>query len=322
MKGFLLGWCLAILMVKAQPANETYCQKMNDRVVAIVESGQLEPAEDLMRRFVSEPQSPSHRICAGLIYGNVASALGFLGRPQDAARLAEESIRTLEPSLPPGDALLVIPLQTLFAARFQLLEIGRARDALRKMERLTLDRPQDRAQFHGSSAALFDVEGRFAEAESEYLAALESWSDAGKANSASAGEILNALSLLYIRNKRYAAAEQTIERSNRIFTEASDVYLLDRIRLYQIRSQLRIERQQWHLAEADLRSAVNLAGDRPPIAGQAFERLLSDYAFVLRKNHHRQEAKAVEAQIGEVHNQTPSAAVVDLAELAAKRPPR
>ncbi len=66
----------------------------------------------------------------------------------------------LEPLLGPENRGLLRPVHVLFSARLDLGKIGKAREALLKMQRIPVARPEERALLHGGEAALLQAEGR------------------------------------------------------------------------------------------------------------------------------------------------------------------
>ena len=171
----------------------------------------------------------------------------------------------------------------------------------------------------GLAAALLCVEGRYPEAESEYLAALHAWEQAGRSNMADTGTVLNALGSLYIREHRLDEARQVVDRAFSIFTSAKDAVPLDRFKLLDVRAVIHVRRQEWHDAEQDLRDAIAMVDTLPGLDPSILTRVLADYAYVLRKNHRRQEARNIAARAASLRSQTVRDTLIDTTELRARR---
>jgi tetratricopeptide (TPR) repeat protein len=245
------------------------------------------------------------------------------GRLAEAERFAERSVTILEKSLPPGDPVLLSPLQILAAAQFEQGKTGMAREAFKRMQSIRSVRPQDRALLHGMAGVLLQAEGRHREAESDYLAAMSDWEEAGLGATADAGAVLNSLASLYMREQRLDEARKMLDRAFTIFTNDKGAVPMDRIKLLTVRGVLHAWMGEWQQAEQDLHDALSMADRELRVDPVALAALLTDYAQVLRKNHRRREARSIEARATALHrigNRT-AEAVVDVTELLAKPKP-
>src|SRR6185312_9200658 len=106
--------------------------------------------------------------CEWMILQNMAVVMSRSGRLEEAAGYATRAIGLLDARLPRMSLALMRPLQTLSTVRLQQGRIGEARTAYQRMQGLPSNEPLDRALVHGTAAALFQAEGRNAEAEAEY----------------------------------------------------------------------------------------------------------------------------------------------------------
>ncbi len=70
------------------------------------------------------------------------------------------------------------------------------------MQSIQIRRPEDSALVHDTAAVLLEAEGKRAEAEAEYLAALRAEEEAGRGETADVGALLNDLGSLYIHEQR------------------------------------------------------------------------------------------------------------------------
>jgi len=161
------------------------------------------------------------------------------------------------------------------------------------------------------------VEGRLAEAEAEFIAAFQSWADAGRGDTADAGVILNSLASVYIERNMLDDARTAMDRALAIFSQAKDAVPMDRIKLLHVRGVLHARKGEWQEAELDLRDAISLA-DRESIDSATLRLLLTSYAVILRKNHRGREARSIEARIAALGRDHAMEDVVDVTNLVPK----
>jgi tetratricopeptide (TPR) repeat protein len=251
----------------------------------------------------------------------MAAFMFVAGRIADAERLAERSVQILEKASSPNDELLMSPLQVLAATRFEQGKTARAREAFKRMQAIPIQRPEDSAKVHWTAGALLEAEGRRPEAEAEYLAAFHSWVEAGHGETADAGALLNSLGALYIEEQRLAEAQQTLDRAFAIFSRAQDAIPMDRINLLNVRGALHARQGDWREAEQDLRDALSMADREPRFDLVALRSLLTNYALVLRKNHHGREARSIEARAVAIQTTRTTAGIVDITDLLRKAKP-
>jgi tetratricopeptide (TPR) repeat protein len=294
------------------------CVDLNQAVMAQVANGKLTDAELAVSAYLVSGAAP----CAGLVLNNMAALLSVSGRAADAERLAERSVLILEKAYPPDDVVLLRPLQVLAAARFEQGKTARAREVLKKMQSIRVERPEDHALVHGMAAALLEREGRRLEAEAEYLAAFRAWEAAGKDETAEAATILSGLGSLYIEMGRLTQAQQTLDRALAIFSRAKDTLPTDHIKLLQVRGVLYAWQGNWSDAEKDFRDALSMSDRERWVDPIALRPLLARYAYILRKNHHGREARSIELRAAALHTGDATTAIVDITELfpKAKRP--
>lgn len=251
----------------------------------------------------------------------MAAFLSASGRIADAERLAERSVVILEKVYDSNDVVLLRPLQILAATRFEEGKTAKAREAFKRIQSIRIHRPEDSALVHGTAAVFLEAEGRWPESEAEYLAALQAWEEAGRGETADAGAILNALGSLYIHEQRLAEARQALDRALDIFSRAKDVVPMDRIKLLYVRGVLCARQGDWSRAEQYFREALSSSDPQPWIDPLALRSLMTSYAIVLRKNHHRQEARSIEARAAAVQADHTTAAIIDFTELLPKAKP-
>jgi hypothetical protein len=95
---------------------------------------------------------------------------------------------------------------------------------------------------------------------------------------------------------------------------------MDRSKLVAVRGMLHAGLGEWGPAERDYREGLWLA-DRQPDVGSAYVlNLLNRLAEALKKNHHRHEAREIEARAAALLRASRSATAVDVSDLVA--PPK
>jgi tetratricopeptide (TPR) repeat protein len=312
-----LSFCLAI--AQDQPPSPTAACIALDRMVrAEVANERRAEAEALLSQVLAPGASRAEHACAGVVLTIMASQMAVSGQLGEAEKLAERSIRILEEIYPPEDPVFLPPLQVLASARFEHGEIGRTRQVLKRMRTIRMERPEDRAMVSGLSATLLCIEGRYRDSESEYLAAVHAWEQANRGNTADAGAVLNGLASLYLREHRLDEANQVLDRALGIFTSAKDAVPFDRFQLLDVRAMVHARRQEWQDAEQDLHDAIAMLDGLPGLDPSILTRVLADYAYVLRKNHRRQEARNIEARAAFLRSQSVTDTLIDTIELRAR----
>jgi tetratricopeptide (TPR) repeat protein len=249
----------------------------------------------------------------------MAVLTGNAGRYADGERYAARSIAVLEKIFPPNSSVLLRPLHSLASARFKQGNTSGARQVLKRIRAIPMDRPQDRVSLHGLDAYIYMSEHDWPKAEMEYLAAASDWELAGEGNLASAGGVFLALSNLHIMEERYSDAARALDRAREILANAPDAGRMDQVTLLATRGVLHARLREWAEAEQDLRAGLSLADQLPAADGEAVLQLLSSYAVVLVKNHHRKEAGKIEARAAALRRGRAGGSVVDVSDLMAKK---
>jgi tetratricopeptide (TPR) repeat protein len=297
------------------------CFELNQSVMAQIATGRLIDAERAVSAVIGSGGDHAQGSCTGLVLNNMAASLAVSGRIADAERLAGRSVQILEKIYSPNDAVLLRPLQTLAAARFEQGNTAKAREAFKKMQAIRIQRPEDSALIHGIAGALSEAEGRRAEAEIEYLAAFRAWEEAGRGDTGDAGAVLDSLGSLYTHEQRLTEARQMLDRSFAIFSRAKDAVPMDRIKLLNVRGVLQSRQGDWSGAEQDLRDALSIADRELWVDPFALRVLLNNYAAVLRRNHHRREARSIERRAAKIQIDGATNSIVDITDLLPKDKP-
>jgi tetratricopeptide (TPR) repeat protein len=294
------------------------CVELNQRVLTQVANGQAAGADVTLAAALASGADVAQASCGGFVLNNMAALMAVSVRIAEAERLAERSFKILEKIYPPDDPVLLRPLQILAATRVEQGKIAKAREAYKRMQLIRIQSPEDSALVHGAAAPLLQVERRRGEAETEYLAAFQSWADAGQGETADAGAILNALGSLYIEEHRLDDARRMLDHALTIFSHATDAIPMDRIRLLLVRGVLYARQGEWQKAEQDLCDALSVADRQLKFDSFALRSLLSSYAVILRKNHRRKEARSIEARAAALGRNHTTEDVVDVTGLLAK----
>jgi tetratricopeptide (TPR) repeat protein len=294
------------------------CVDLNQTALTHVANGKLNEAELAVSAVLASGRDHAQDACAGLVLHNMAGIMAVSGRLADAERLAERAVLILEKTYSPTDPTLLRPLHMLAVARFEQGDTARTREAFKRMQAIRIQRPEDSALVHGTAATLLEVEGRLLEAETEYLASIRAWEEAGRSESADMGAVLNDLGSLYIHEQRLSEARQALDRAFAIFSRAPDAAPMDRIKLLAVRGVLQARQGVWQAAEQDLRDALSMADREPWVDPLALRFLLTNYAAVLRRNHHGREARPIEARAAAIQIDRTRAALVDITDLLPK----
>jgi tetratricopeptide (TPR) repeat protein len=297
------------------------CIELNQLAMTQVASGKLKEAELALTAFLTSGADQARGACTGLVLNNLAAFMSISGRNGDGARLAEQSVHTLERVYSPNHPALLRPLQILAATSFEQGMMGKAREAFKRMQSIRIQRPEDRALLHGMAAVFSETEGRLPEAEADYLAALQAWQEAGKGQGADAGVILYGLGSLYIKEDRLSEARQALDRALAIFDSVKDAVSMDRIKLLYIRGVLQARQGDWQGAEQNLHEALTVADRELWVDPFTLRELLKNYAVVLRRNNRRREARSIEARGAAIQVDGRRATIVDVTELLPKAKP-
>jgi tetratricopeptide (TPR) repeat protein len=319
-KRWLMSVALTVCHVSGQGSSpnehiSARCAELNQIVVAQIASGQLNNAQALLSVAAAGLVVSSEHTCEGLILTNMAAVMSITGRFDEAEQFAQRSIRILSKDYPSNDPALLRPLQILAGAQLEQGRLGNARATLNRMRSIQTERPEDRQLVHGMAAAQLHAEGKLTEAEPEYLAALGALEQAGQGSAADAGAVLTGLGSLYIEERRLDEARQALDRGLGIFVRAKDSVPMDRIKLLNLRAVLHVRQGEWLDAERDLSAAVSMAERESQEDSGAFASLLTNYARVLRRNHHRREAHMIERRATVLNRKRAKDAVVDVSEL-------
>jgi tetratricopeptide (TPR) repeat protein len=317
--GSALGVRYAVAQdVTRQTALSAACIEFNQTAMNHLAAGRLKDAESALSAALADRAKGSEETCAWLTLHNLAFVMALSGRLEKAEVLTKRSLTILEKGHPPDDPVLLRPLQMLSQVQFEQRKIAKARETFRRLQLIPTEQPADRAIIGGLAAALLYAEGRYHEAEAEYLKALGAWEEAGRGETMDAAAVLDGLATLYIANGRYREAGRTLDRALAILDTAKDAVPMDRIKLFRARAELHARQGEWREAEADLGSAISTADRDTRMDPAVLKSLLANYALVLRKNHRGRDARAIEVRAAALQTHELTDGVVDISELLAK----
>jgi hypothetical protein len=130
--------------------------------------------------------------------------------------------------------------------------------------------------------------------------------------------VLTLLGGLYLKAGRFHDARRSLDQGLAIFDRAKDAVPSDSIQVLNVRGVLQAQQGAWLEAEEDLAKALSMA-DRDPCVEPFFLRLLvTNYAYLLRRNHPRREARTIEARAAGIPASPATSMTVDLRDLLAK----
>ena len=314
-----LGWRYAVAQdLTGHAVLGAACIDLNQTAMNYIAVGRLKDAESTLSGALPDPTSGSEQPCGWLVLHNLATVMGLSGRLVEAEILEQRSLKILEKGYPPDDPFLLRPLQSLAQIQIEQREIAKARETFQRLQSIPTERPMDRATVHGLAAALLSTEGRYHEGEAECLKALGAWEESGLGETTDVAVILRGLATLYIADGQYREAGRTLDRAIAIATSAKDAVATDWIQLFSTRAELHVRQGEWGEAEADMGAAISAADGDTRLDPALLKTLLVSYAYVLRKNHRRREARSIEARAAALQTRELTNGVVDISELLAK----
>ena len=294
------------------------CIDVNQTAMNYIAVGRLKDAESTLSAALADPTSGSEQPCGWLTLHNLATVMGLSGRLVEAEVLEKRSLKVLEKGYPPDDPVLLRPLLSLAQIQFEQRKIAKARETFQRLQSIPTVRSADRAVVHGLAATLLYTEGRYHEAEAEYLKALGAWEESGRGETTDVAAVLGGLAVLYVADGRYGEARRTLDRAIAILTSAKGAVATDWIKLFSTRAELHVRQGEWREAEADLAAAISAADRDTRLDPAVLKPLLGRYAHVLRKNHRGREARSIEARAAALQTGELTNGVVDISELLAK----
>jgi tetratricopeptide (TPR) repeat protein len=301
---------------KNAPVN-AQCIGLNQIALTQAANGHVVEAESSLALATAAGDEGAQGPCIGYVLCNMAALMSISGRPAEAERLAEQSVKVLERFYLPTDPVLLRPLQILAAVRLETGRTARAREAVKRIQSIPINGPKDSALVHGIAGTLLQIEDRKSEAEAEYLAAFRAWEEAGCRESADAAAILCSLATLYMEEQRLEEARRALDSVVVIYSRAKDVVPMDRIKFLNLRGVLRGRLGDWQQAEYDLRDALSMADREPSVEPLVLRSILNNYSRVLRKNHHGRDARFNETRAAALPPDR-TTAVVDLTNLLVR----
>ena len=304
---------------RKHPSLSLACVEFNKTILDRIENGRLKDAKAELSAALDNDRNGLEKSCDWMLLYNMAAVLSASGRLTESENLAARSVAILEKVCEPDDPIMLRPLQILGSIQFGLGKIARARETLRRMQLVRIkDLPVQRALIHGMSAAFFETEGRPSEAEREYLLALAAWEEGGLGKSANSGAILYTLGNLYISLGRFEDARQTLRRASEVLDASRDAVPMDRINLLNQQAVLHVRLGEWQKAEEELRTALSIVDRDAEPDPARMATLLTNYGYILRKNHRSREARTIDARLAALPTTGPAGRLIDASELRAE----
>ena len=300
------------------PVN-TSCFELNQAATTQAANEHFTEAEALVLTAAVSSDERTQGARLGQILSNVAAIISVSGRNAEAERLAERSIGILEKFYPPDDWVLLRPLQILAAVRLELGHTAGAGEAVKRIQAIRIERPEDRAVVYTTVGALLQIEGRQSKAEAQYHDAFRAVQEAGRSGSADAASIFYGLGSLYLKEHRLDDVRQALDQALAIYDQAKDAVPLDRIKFLDLRGVLHARLGEWQQSEQDLGDALSMLDRQPYVDPALLRSLLANYSCVLRRSHRRREARSVEARTAALPIDLTRTGIVDLTELPIER---
>ena len=294
------------------------CIEFNQAIVKKLDTGRLAEAElSLSAALLTSKEGDFEPSCLALTLHNMANVLALTGRLAEAELLAERSLRldSLE------NSMRFRPLHLLWSVQFQRGERGKARLTFQKMQALRLHNPQDRSMFHGAAATQMQADGRYEEAEREYLKALAAAEEAGRLQTGDFAILLSGLGTLQLFQGQYSKAAMTLDRALSVANSPKDAVATDLIKILSVRGAIRARQANWQAAAEDFSCAVSIADRQAHIDPAELKLLLGNFGFVLGKAHRGKEAGSIKARAAAIPDVPLTNAMVDLSELSKKANP-
>jgi tetratricopeptide (TPR) repeat protein len=283
-------------------------------------AGRLAEADAKLAAALVRVDGDAGSSCTGLILHNQATIASISGRFAEGERLALRAIAALEKVYAPDHLALLRPLLVLASTRLEQGNKSGARIAFGKLRGIRAEQPHERAMIHAMSGSLLQSIGEWRQAEAEYLAALEAWNEIGRGEMADAGAVLTSLGTLYVQERRFEEAGRFVDRASAVFAQAGDAAPMDRSKLLAARGTLHASLGQWRSAEKDFREGLYLADGQHDVGPAYVLSLLNRLAEAMRKNHHRHEARKIEARATALLQTSPPNTAIDVSDLVA--PPK
>ena len=294
------------------------CIEFNQNIVTKLDRGQLTEAEASLSAALNEKENNFEPSCLALTLHNMANVLALSGRLAEGEVFVERSTKLYAKLYPLEDPRRFRPLHLLWSVQFQRRERGKARQTFQAMRALRLDKPHDRAILHAAAASELQADGRYEEAEREYLKAFAESKAVGRGESGELAILLCALGTLQFFQGRYPEAGTTLDSALAVANSAKDAVPMDRIKILSVRGALRARQTKWQAAAEDFRSAISIADRDARLDPAQLKILLGNFEFVLRKARRGKEAGFIEARAAAIRDVPLTNAIVDVSDLSEK----
>jgi ATP/maltotriose-dependent transcriptional regulator MalT len=171
----------------------TECVARIRRAMVYAEAGQLAEADAQLATALTKVDNGTDSSCTGLMLHNRAAIASISGRFAEGERLALGAIAALEKVYPPNHLALLRPLLVLASTRLERGNKSGARIAFGRLKGVRGEQPNERAMIHAMSGSLLQSIAESGQAEVEYVAALDTWTEIGRGETADAATVLTSI---------------------------------------------------------------------------------------------------------------------------------
>jgi len=289
------------------------CRSINADALSLRNQAKLAESEKVIRQTLAQDSFRDDTACAFTLLHNLAVVLSADGRDTEATAAAEHSLHLLKKLTRPDDPVRLFPLNTLWSLYGDQGRVAKARQIYQQLSALRPESPVDLAIFLTVAGGQSAIDGQYADAEKNYLAAIAAWQTAGKANSVEEALLLGSLAGFYLEQNRLADAEARIDQSAAIIKSAQGAVPVDVIRIYDQQAVIYARQHRWDAARVKLEEIIELS-EKTRLDPSLLKVLLTNYACALRRDHRRKEAHAIAARASAIRVAWPSNALVDISE--------
>jgi hypothetical protein len=207
------------------------CDAANQQAIKLIDEGRDSDAAALLSKTIRQLGEPAEdKFCKGILLINLAIAKYRLSELNAAERAANEALALMEQTLGSRAPELRQPLQVLANFALERDQLRKADELISRIESLPWETHVDLAAWHRLRATLLARKQHKAEAEQENRAAISERALAGHGGSLDAVPDLWNLAVLYLDERRVAAALPLLKRGLEI-SDASPLNQELRVRI-------------------------------------------------------------------------------------------
>ena len=213
-----------LLLPASTPTLSPECDAANQEASQLLNAERIGEAESLTSSHISQLAGTTRvdRICKAILLTNLAIAQERLGKLDQAARSAQDSIALIEGVLGRDDPRMRAPLLVLASISVGRGQYERVTRLLSRVESLENPAPRELAVTYGLRSIVYAHQRRLPEAEDFGRRAIDEWGKAGLGDSLNVIPDLSNLATVLLCQKRPAEAVRLLERSLRILASSPD----------------------------------------------------------------------------------------------------